>query len=460
MSYFVFLSQWLNFRSITLETIYLVPDFSVPFDSSQLIKLHFLQINLSGWMETPLFKLCFRMLWNNFQVGFDFNGYLKMHSELHWLSCGESIDASISCHVYLLVEKDEQKTVKNLGSDPRHPIIPNQTHPKNSEKFLLFIKQFYSNPYKEYPSNKGKKRPKKKKLTFWIRRHHDNMHSHVIGRELQLKGIKLLVQGIPRTHHDILKPCLFFQLLSQLLHLIPLENKGKFFSGIIDIPIFIRNMVIYDPPISFPWCPSGRITRLHKTKIKHPPTSMLNDFKILGMWINKHEEPNLWHGHSRGLDLDNEGLVELRLYWIGQINRKHRRAGSLGLGYNLRNIDFPQNPILGGGSMRNIVGYGVSPRRQTPICAQEVAVAGLELDLKPISNGLPLHRRIQPGRHRLKHLLPSRPQKKMHARGRQILAVAALQADHIVSLHAFHLPLRSFRRSVPVLAHILFVLVC
>lgn len=44
-----------------------------------------------------------------------------------------------------------------------------------------------------------------------------------------------------------------------------------------------------------------------------------------------------------------------------------RRFRYRGADDDLNNIDFPENPVLGGGPVRNIMSDGVAPRRKSTV---------------------------------------------------------------------------------------------
>lgn len=126
---------------------------------------------------------------------------------------------------------------------------------------------------------------------------------------------------------------------------------------------------------------------------------------------------------------------------------------------NVNDINIPINPILSSGPVRNIMGHRVPPRRQSPIAPQEVAVPGLELDLVPFSDGLPLERGIEPLGPRLDHLETGHAEQEGTVGGGEVLVVAALEADDGVGVgHELHGPARVLGGSVPVLSHLLLVL--
>lgn len=59
------------------------------------------------------------------------------------------------------------------------------------------------------------------------------------------------------------------------------------------------------------------------------------------------------------------------------------------IGENLNDVDVPEDPILSGGSVRNVVSDGVSPRRQTTVAAEVMTVTSLELDQSSVSDRFP-----------------------------------------------------------------------
>lgn len=126
---------------------------------------------------------------------------------------------------------------------------------------------------------------------------------------------------------------------------------------------------------------------------------------------------------------------------------------------NVNDINIPTNPILSSGPLRNIMGHRVPPRRQSPIAPQEVAVPGLELDLVPFSDGLPLERGVEPLGPRLDHLETGHAEQEGTVGGGEVLVVAALEADDGLGVgHELHGPARVLGGSVPVLSHLLLVL--
>lgn len=96
---------------------------------------------------------------------------------------------------------------------------------------------------------------------------------------------------------------------------------------------------------------------------------------------------------------------------------------------NLDDIHIPQNPILSGGSVRNVVGHRVPPRRQAPIGSEEVAVPGPEPDLGAFSDGLPLHRGVEPPGQSLEHFPAGHAEQVGLVGGGEVLGEAALEAD-------------------------------
>lgn len=101
------------------------------------------------------------------------------------------------------------------------------------------------------------------------------------------------------------------------------------------------------------------------------------------------------------------------------------------IGENLDDVDVPKNPILSGRSVRNIVSDGVSPRRQTTVTAEEVAVTRLELDQSAVSDRLPSERRVEAARIGLEDFSSGCSEEKRFVRRRQVFAVSAFEADEV-----------------------------
>lgn len=74
---------------------------------------------------------------------------------------------------------------------------------------------------------------------------------------------------------------------------------------------------------------------------------------------------------------------------------------------NINDIDVPEDLLVRGGPMRDIMCDRVPPRREAAIGTQVLAVASLELDLIPIPNRLPFNGRVQTSGHGLKNLATS-----------------------------------------------------
>ena len=76
------------------------------------------------------------------------------------------------------------------------------------------------------------------------------MHSCIVWRKLQSKGIKLSIQGTLRSHNNTFQTRLFLQFMSQFLNPITLESKR--------IPlhnsIIFSHMIEYSPPLWPWWC--------------------------------------------------------------------------------------------------------------------------------------------------------------------------------------------------------------
>jgi len=126
---------------------------------------------------------------------------------------------------------------------------------------------------------------------------------------------------------------------------------------------------------------------------------------------------------------------------------------------NLDDFHVPEDPVLRGGPVRNIVRDGVSPGRQAPIGAEEVAVASLELDAASVLDGLPLDGGVEPLRERLEDLVARHAQQEELVGSCEVLAVTALQANYVVVFgHVFDHPPRALRGPLAGLRDRLFVL--
>lgn len=124
----------------------------------------------------------------------------------------------------------------------------------------------------------------------------------------------------------------------------------------------------------------------------------------------------------------------------------------------LHHVDLPENPILRDRTMRDIVGHRIPPRGQAPIGPQEVAVPGLELNGAVFPDRLPLDGAVEAVGKRLQHFPAGHSEEKRLIRRRQVLAVAALEADNGVGVFdGFDGPFSGFGGSVSVLGHGFFV---
>lgn len=143
---------------------------------------------------------------------------------------------------------------------------------------------------------------------------------------------------------------------------------------------------------------------------------------------------------------------------LGWEMRRGRR-GRGGARDDVDDIDVPQNPILGGGAVRDVMGDGVAPRREAAVGAEEVAVAGLELDLDAVANRLPLDGGVEARGHGLEDLAAGDAEEEGLVGGGEVAAVAALEAQHQGGpVHDLHRPPGVAGRPVAVLAHALLVL--
>lgn len=83
------------------------------------------------------------------------------------------------------------------------------------------------------------------------------------------------------------------------------------------------------------------------------------------------------------------------------------------------------------------MGDGVAPRRNAAVGAEELAVAGPELDPIALTDGFPLDGRVEPSRKGLGHFPAGHAEEVRLVRGGEVAAVAALEADDgLVALEA------------------------
>ena len=143
------------------------------------------------------------------------------------------------------------------------------------------------------------------------------------------------------------------------------------------------------------------------------------------------------------------------------VGRLIRHAGrSRGAGDYVDDVDVPQNPILCGGAVGDIVGDGIAPWREAAVGAEEVAVAGLELGLDAVADGLPLDGGVEAGGHGLEDLAAGDAEEEGLVRGGEVAVVAALEAQNRGGpVHDLHRPPGVAGCPVAVLAHVLLVLV-
>lgn len=95
----------------------------------------------------------------------------------------------------------------------------------------------------------------------------------------------------------------------------------------------------------------------------------------------------------------------------------------------------------------------VPPRWHATVGPHKLAKPGLELDgAASVTHGLPLDGAVEAGGARLQHLPARHAEEKRLVGSRQVLAVAALEADDVVGIvDEFDGPFGGFRRSVAVL---------
>ena len=78
------------------------------------------------------------------------------------------------------------------------------------------------------------------------------------------------------------------------------------------------------------------------------------------------------------------------------------------------------------------MGHRVPPRRESPICSEEVSVPGLEPDLLTIHYGFPLDGGVEPPRQSLEHFPAGHAEEVRLVGGSEVLAEAALESDDVV----------------------------
>lgn len=101
------------------------------------------------------------------------------------------------------------------------------------------------------------------------------------------------------------------------------------------------------------------------------------------------------------------------------------------VGDNLHDVDVPEYPVLSGGAMGDVVGDGVAPRGHAAVGAEEVAIAGPELDAVALTDGFPLEGRVKaPGGKGLDDLAAGHAEEERDVGGGEVLAVAALESKH------------------------------
>lgn len=119
---------------------------------------------------------------------------------------------------------------------------------------------------------------------------------------------------------------------------------------------------------------------------------------------------------------------------------------------DLDDVDLPEDPVLRGGPVGDVVRNGVPPRGKTAVGAEEVAVPRLQLDGAVLPDRLPLNGAVEARRQRLQHLPPRHAEEERLVRRREVLAVAAPQPDYVVGvLHELHRPFRRLGGAAAVL---------
>ena len=296
------------------------------------------------------------------------------------------------------------------------------------------------------------------------------MHSCIIWRKLQPKGIKISIQGTSSTHNYTFQTRLFLQFTSQFLNPITLESKRiPLHNLIIHFAIIFSHMIVYSPPFRFWRWTVIRFTRLQSKKpIKSKNLLQLNNTRLIItstkiQFLYPKKISNLLSRKLVGFDWNRRGWIGIEIQRI--LMWKWLRWGLLWdlsrrLDLNLDNINIPENPILSGSPVRNIMGDRVSPRWYTTIGSQEVTIPSLELDLGPFFNGFPLERRVEPPRQRLDHFSTSHAKQKGLVRGGEVLVVATLEPDYaICAFDKLDSPPCVFGRPVSILDHRLFIFI-
>lgn len=228
------------------------------------------------------------------------------------------------------------------------------------------------------------------------------MHIGIVWGKLQPEGIKLCIQWTASAHNDILKTRLFNQFSSQFFNPISLETEGvTLYYLIVNLTVIISNMIVYSPSITFWRGTHIRITRLLPREIAR-------------------------------FDRNGRGGAGFEIQRI----RVRERRGLLclvanrGLDLNVHDVNMPEDPILSGGPVRNIMRNGVSPRRKATISPQKLTIPSLELNKRAILDGLPLDGGVKPAGPGLEHLAAGHPQEKGLVGGGEVLSVAALQTNY------------------------------
>ncbi|URE22526.1 magnesium ion transmembrane transporter [Musa troglodytarum] len=163
---------------------------------------------------------------------------------------------------------------------------------------------------------------------------------------------------------------------------------------------------------------------------------------------------------SRRLDHNKEirwsgKPTDLEIGQSGGRRRRGRGGGRWRMGQDLDDVDVPKDPVLGGGAVGDVVGDGVAPGGEAAVAAEVVAVAGLELDLDALAEGLPLEGRVEAGRQGQADLLAGDAEEEGFVGGGKVAAVAAAETERVGgAVHALHRPPSAARAAVAVLADV------
>lgn len=126
----------------------------------------------------------------------------------------------------------------------------------------------------------------------------------------------------------------------------------------------------------------------------------------------------------------------------------------------LDDVDVPEDPILGGSPVGDVVSDGVAPGWDAAVGAEEVAGVAFELDLEPVADGLPLEGGIVKGTGSgsLNDLLAGGTEEEGLAGSCEEAAVAAPEAEGATAIDELDVPAGGVVGAVTALYHALLVL--